>query len=50
MMEQLDGQNEEGHGGNPDGMEIDLEYLQFAEFRKANPPSFHGTFNPTKAE
>ena len=24
---------------------MDLEYLKFAEFRKANPSSFLGTFN-----
>ena len=31
-------------------MEDDLEYLKFAEFGKANPPSFQGTFNPDKAK
>ena len=41
-------QPEEGQGGNPNGADIDLEYLKFAEFRKTNPPSFQGTFNPDK--
>ena len=50
MMEQLEQQGEEGRGGDPNGVKVDLEYLKFAEFRKANPPSFHGTFDPTKAE
>ena len=27
-----------------------MEYLKFAKFRKANPPSFRGTFDPDKAE
>ena len=27
-----------------------MEYLKFAEFRKANSPSFRGAFDPDKAE
>ena len=50
MMERLDRQREEGHGGNLDGVEVDLEYLKFPKFRKANPPSFRRTFNLDKAE
>ena len=34
MMDQLERQHEAGHGGNPNGPEVDLEYLKFAEFRK----------------
>ena len=34
----------------PNGHEVDLEYLTFGEFQKANPPSFRGAFNPDKAE
>ncbi|XP_027343014.1 uncharacterized protein LOC113855579 [Abrus precatorius] len=29
---------------------MDLEYLKFAEFRKANPPNFRGAFDPDKAD
>ena len=40
--------------GNPDGnlggMGVDLEYLKFAYFRKANPPNFQGTFNINKSK
>ena len=50
MMEQMGRQPKEGHRGNPNRAEVDLKYLQFEEFRKANPPSFQGTFNPEKAE
>ena len=46
-MEQRDEENPEGHNG---GAEVDLEYLKFAEFRKANPPSFRGTYNPDRAD
>ena len=38
MMDQLGKQPEVGHGGNPNGLRVDLEYLKFAEFRNANPP------------
>ena len=50
MMDQLGRWPEAGHGENPNGREMDLEYLKFAEFRKANPPSFQGAFDPDKAE
>ena len=50
MMDQLGWRPETGHEGNPNGLGMDLEYLYFAEFRKANPPSFRGTFDPDKAE
>ena len=32
--------------GNKHGNEHGEEYLKFAEFCKANPPSFRGTYNP----
>ena len=50
MMDQLGRQPEASHGGNSNGPEVDLEYLKFAEFRKANLPSFRGAFDPDKAE
>ena len=50
MMDQLGRRPEVGHGGNSNGLEVDLEYLKFAKFRKAYPPSFRGTFDPNKAE
>ena len=50
MMKQLERQHEASYGGNPNGLEVDLEYLQFAEFRKANPPSFREAFDPNKVE
>ena len=50
MMDQLGRQRKEGHGGNPNGPENDLEYLKFLEFRKVNPPSFRGAFDPDKAK
>ena len=31
-------------------MEVELEYLKFAKFQKANPPSFKGAFDPDRAE
>ena len=49
-MDQLGRQLEEGRAGNPNGPAIDLEYLKFAEFRKMNPPSFRGAFDPDKAK
>ena len=50
MMEWLERQGEEGREGDPDGVEVDLEYLKFTKFKKASPPCFWGTFNPDKAE
>ena len=50
MMDYLGRQSEVGHGGNHNGSRMDLEYLKFAEFRKANQPSFRGVFNPDKAD
>ena len=55
MMDQLDKWLEAGHGGNlhglgnPHGLGADLDYLKFAEFRKANLPNFRGVFDPDKA-
>ena len=46
-MEQRIEKNLEGHN---DGAEIDLEYLKFAKFRKANPPSFRGAYNPDRPD
>ena len=50
MMDQLGRQPKVGYGGNPNGLGVDLEYLKFTEFRKANPPSFRGAFDPDKAD
>ena len=50
MMDQLGRQPKGGCGGNPNGPEVDLEYLKFVGFRKANPPSFRGTLNLDKAD
>ena len=50
MMDQLGRQPEEGHERNLNGLEVDLRYLKFAKFKKANLPSFKGAFNPNKAE
>ena len=50
MMDQLGRQPEVGHGGNPNGLGVDLEYLKFTKFRKANPPSFRGAFDLDKAD
>ena len=36
MMDQLGREPEVGHGRNPNGPRVDLEYLKFVEFRKAN--------------
>ena len=46
-IEQRDEENPEGHNG---GAEVDLEYLKFAEFRKANPLSFRGTYKLDRAD
>ena len=40
IMDQFGRQPKESHGGNPNGLEVDLEYLKFAEFWKVNPLSF----------
>ena len=50
MMDQLGRQPEVGHGGNPNGPGVDLEYLKFIEFRKKNLLSFRGVFDPDKAD
>ena len=50
MMDQLGRQPEVNQGGNLNGPEVDLKYLKFAEFWKANPPSFRGAFDSNKAE
>ena len=49
-MDQLGRQPRAGHSGNLNGSKVDLEYLKFAEFRKANLPSFQGAFDPDKAD
>ena len=49
MMDQLGRQLEEGHGGNPNWPEVNFVRLKFVEFKKENPPSLWGTFNPNKA-
>ena len=50
MMDQLGRQPKVGQGGNPIRLEVNLEYLKFAEFQKANPLNFRGAFDPDKAE
>ena len=50
MMDQLRRQPEGGHGGNQNDLEVDFEYLKFAKFRKVNPPSFRGVFDPCEAD
>ena len=50
MMGQLGRQPKVGPGANHNGPGVDLEYLKFVEFRKANPPNFRGAFNPDKAD
>ena len=50
MIDQLGRQLEGGQGGNPNGSEVDLDHLKFAEFRKMNSPGFRGAFNPDKVE
>ena len=50
MMDQLGRKSEGIQGGNPNGPEVNLEYLKFAEFQKTNSPSFKGAFDSDKAE
>ena len=50
MMDQLGSKPDVSQGGNLNGLEVDLEYLKFAEFWKANPPSFRGAFDPNNAD
>ena len=56
MMDQLGRWPEADHGGNPHGPGnrhgpgADLDYLKFAEFRKANPPSFRGAYDLDKVD
>ena len=50
MMDQLGRPPKASHGGNPHGPGADLDYLKFAEFRKANPPNFQGAYDPDKAD
>ena len=45
MMERMKQKNEKNSEGYNGGAEVDLEYLKFAVFRKANPPSFRGAYN-----
>ena len=49
MVERMNRQSEE-NSTKRGRMEVDLEYLKFSEFRKVNPPSFRGTFNPDAAD
>ena len=46
MMDQLNWRFEESVGGNG----ANAEYQKFSEFRKANPPSFKGAFNPDEVD
>ena len=46
----MEWQPEVHDGMNAGAAEIDFEYLKFTEFRKANLPTFQGTFNLDKAE
>ena len=50
MMERMEQRDEENPKGHNEGAKVDLEYLKFVEFRKANPPSFRGTYNPDRAD
>ena len=50
MMDKLGRQHGANHGGNPNGQGVDLEYLKFAEFRKANPHDFRGVLRLDKAK
>ena len=50
MMERMKQRNKENSEGYNGGAEVDLEYLKFAEFRKANPPSFRGAYNRDRAD
>ena len=46
--------NGNGNGNSNDDSngrgEVDYEYMKFVEFRKANTPSFQGTFDPNTAD
>ena len=44
MMERMEQRDEENPKWHNRGAELDLEYLKFAKFRKANPPSFRGAY------
>ena len=50
MMDWLERRPEVHHEGNLNGSWMDLKYLKFAEFRKANPPGFRGAFDSNKAD
>ena len=50
MIDQLGRRPEAHHRGNPHGPGVDLDYLKFVEFRKANPPGFRGAFDLDKAD
>ena len=50
MMDQSGRRPKADHGGNPHGLGADLDYLKFAKFRKANPPSFREAYNLDKAD
>ena len=50
MMEQMERRSKENLDGHNGGVEIDLEYLKFAEFWKVNMPSFRGTYNLDQAD
>ena len=45
MMEQMNRRSEENLDVHTSGAEVGLEYLKFAKFWKANPPSFKRVYN-----
>ena len=50
MMEQMEHRSKENLEGHKGGAKIDLEYLKFFEFEKANLLSFRGAYNPNWAD
>ena len=49
MMERMEQRDEENPEEHNEEAEVDLEYLMFAEYRKANSLSFRGAYNPHRA-
>ena len=50
MMERMEQRDEENPEGLNGGAEVDLEYLKFAECKKANLLNFRGAYNPDRAD
>ena len=49
IMKRMEQRNEEISEGHNGGADVDLKCLKFAEFRKANPPSFIRAYNLDRA-